>query len=222
MAQVANFRDFGREASRAYAAFRLRRMPNFFIRLRRVLGFKSGACAAPLGPSMRHPTRSSMTTMWLRSTSASAVGSAFASPELGDEYSEDAAEREFVSAGGLDKGKGFATKLQSRSVRHDRCTLNNILQFTQIAGPGVLHQSANDVNWHMNDSTTNLRRIPAEEVIYKKRYVFHPFPQWWHSQGENTESVIQVLSNESRAPPIPSPFRSHPAEVPSSPLGRLG
>jgi len=76
---------------------------------------------------------------------------------------------------------------------HER-VLDRILEFADVARPGVVKQSADGIRGHFRDRLTRLLTKSIDEVPYEECDVVRPLAKWRDGDRNHLEPVVQVLS----------------------------
>src|SRR5437899_10876939 len=70
---------------------------------------------------------------------------------------------------------------------------------SRIAGPVVTHQAGAGLGRNANHAPLNFLAVAGGEEVREQRNVFPPFAQGRHFEGDNIQTVIQVLAKCSGA-----------------------
>src|SRR5262249_21791275 len=81
-----------------------------------------------------------------------------------------------------------------RVKRKYDCSLDEVLQFTNITGPPVSHERVHGLAGNPVDGLVHSPRIQRKKVPYQFRNVFGPFPKWWNVNREYPQPVIKVFT----------------------------
>src|SRR5919204_734573 len=84
-----------------------------------------------------------------------------------------------------------------RLVAYDDIPFNQILQFADIAGPGILHHASYRVITEWRRLLSVIFAVFSKEELQKNRDLFAPFAQRRDMNGDNIEPVEQVLTKQS-------------------------
>src|SRR5216683_5006405 len=102
---------------------------------------------------------------------------------------------------------------QSRAGTKDHCTLDHVLQLTNIPGPGVRDKSCHGLRCDAVDGLVHSLRRTNDEMADEQRDIALPFPEGWHADREHVQPVIEVgaeLSTENHSLEVAMSCRDDP------------
>ena len=85
---------------------------------------------------------------------------------------------------------GFHQQRVARGKNH--CAFDNVAQFTNVAGPGILLQLLHRPARNAVNRLTHATGEDLDEGPYQQRYIFTTFTQWRNVDWENMQAMIQV------------------------------
>ena len=84
--------------------------------------------------------------------------------------------------------------MQSADVAIDQRSLQDVLQFADVAGPVVCLEPLHRRQRERRLRPADLAGRRREEVVGEQRQIFLPLPQRRHLHGKNAEPIVQVLT----------------------------
>src|SRR6266545_3453289 len=87
--------------------------------------------------------------------------------------------------------------MQLLTFGHNRCTLNSVLQFTNISRPVVVNQSSQCTLSHLAQRQTVTFRSGTRKRFGKLRDIFASFPKRRNIDGDNTQTIEKISTKIS-------------------------
>src|SRR6185503_12414102 len=82
---------------------------------------------------------------------------------------------------------------------HDDEPLNHVLQFADIARPGVILHDFERLRFELLEGPIVRRAVHAEEVIGQQRQIARALLERWNENGNNIDAVVKVLAETALA-----------------------
>src|ERR1700685_4670599 len=82
--------------------------------------------------------------------------------------------------------------LEQRALGKDDRSLDDVLQFPDIARPGVTNQRVHGFRRDGVDLLGHVERKVLREVPDKERYIFSALAQWRNVDGKDVQSIKQI------------------------------
>src|SRR5579862_3011377 len=102
-----------------------------------------------------------------------------------------------VTVGRVDRfqtGVQFATHLEDWTAIQKDCPFDNVLQFPNIAGPGVTLDHCASCRTQRANVASEFLRIELSEMLGEREYVLDPLAQRRKPQTHDVQPVKQILS----------------------------
>src|SRR5687767_8876763 len=87
--------------------------------------------------------------------------------------------------------------LQDAAIREDGAVLDDILQFSDVAGPAVLDQAIHRLGVDARKLSPQPIRRLRQEVTSEAWNVFAPFSQWRQMDWKHCEAIIEISPEEA-------------------------
>ena len=92
-----------------------------------------------------------------------------------------------------------------RPLRHLDGGLHSMLQFTDIAGPGMLHEDIHYARGDASNTHSELRAVLSHEMVSKRRDVISALPERRYLYDDHPKPVEEIAAEE---PSLYSPRRA--------------
>src|SRR4030095_184042 len=79
-------------------------------------------------------------------------------------------------------------------VDQDHGALNGVLEFPDVAWPGIVHHEFHPLRTHLSHFLPELRAVALDEVLNEQGDVFLSFAQRWNLNGYDGEPIKQILT----------------------------
>src|SRR5579862_4221082 len=99
-----------------------------------------------------------------------------------------------VTVGRVDRGVQFATHLEDWTAIQKDCPFDNVLQFPNIARPGVTLDHCARGRTQRADIASEFLRIELSEMLGESEYVLDSLAQRRKPQTHDVQPVKQILS----------------------------